>query len=132
MKLPQSFLLTDDAIVIFIVTLLGIRFHETDPSLFARLPYTLLPFLAAWFFFAATLRLYDAVTASAWNQFWRIPVAAALAAPIGASVRALWLGTPVVPIFVIVMGTAIILGILISRSVFILAFGKRWSSTDNG
>ncbi|MCL5429168.1 MAG: DUF3054 domain-containing protein [Chloroflexi bacterium] len=132
MKLPQFFLLVDDAIVIFLVTLLGIRFHQTDPSLFARLPYTLFPFLAAWIIAAAVLRLYSPTTASAWNQLWRVPVAAALAALIGASVRAWLLGTPLVPIFIAVMGAAISVGILISRSLFILAFGSHWSNRENG
>lgn len=131
MKFPQIFLLVDDAIVFFLISLIGISFHQTDISLFARLPYTLLPFLAAWLFCAATLRLYDLTTASAWRQLWRVPIASALAAPIGGSLRALWLGTPVIPIFVIVMGVAITVGALISRSAFILAFARRWSKPGN-
>lgn len=132
MKLPRILLLIDDAIVLFIVALFGIRFHQTDPSLFVRLPYTLFPFLAAWVLFAAPLRLYDPATASAWNQLWRIPITAALSASVGAAVRALWLGTQVVPIFVVVMGVAITIGILISRSVLILIFGSRWTTPTNG
>jgi hypothetical protein len=36
-----------------------------------------------------------------------------------------------VPIFAIVMGAALAAGLLISRSVFILIFGNRWSNPDN-
>lgn len=132
MKLPQILLVIDDAIVIFIVTFYGIRFHQTDPSLFTRLPYTLLPFLASWVLTAAILQLYNQTIASTWNQLWRVPLAAALATPIGAAVRALWLGIPLVLIFVVVMGVAILAGILISRSVFILVFGSRWSDSGHG
>ena len=74
MKLPQILLVIDDAIVIFIVTFYGIRFHQTDPSLFTRLPYTLLPFLASWVLTAAILQLYSHThwrrrpCAVAWNS----------------------------------------------------------------
>jgi len=130
MKLVQFLLLIDDSLVIFLVTLLGIRFHQTDLAFFSRLPYTFLPFLVAWLSFAAVLRLYDSATASALSQVWRVPVAAFLAAPIGAAARALWLGTPLIPIFVLVMGAAISVGILISRGAFILAFASNWSKTE--
>lgn len=131
MKLPQVLLLIGDSLAIFIVTLLGIRFHQTDPSVFGRLPYTFLPFLFAWFFFATTLQLYSFPTASALSQLWRVPVAAALAAPTGAAIRATWLGTPVITIFALVMGVAMSAGISISRSVFVLAFARQWSKTQN-
>ena len=131
MKFPQILLLVDDAIVVFLVTLLGIQFHQIDPSIFTRLPYTFIPFLAAWIFFAAILQMYDPANASSWRQLWRILAAAALAAPTGATIRALWLNTSFVPIFAIVMGAALAAGLLISRSVFILIFGNRWSNPDN-
>src|SRR3990172_1406017 len=120
MKLPQILLLVDDAIVVFLITLLGIQFHQTDPSIFARLPYTFLPFLAAWIFFTAMLQMYDPTNASSWRQLWRIPAAAALAAPTGAAIRSVWLNIPYVPIFAIVMGAALAIGLLLSRSIFIL------------
>jgi hypothetical protein len=121
----------DDAIVVFLVTFLGIQFHQTDPSIFTRIPYTFLPFLAAWIFFAAILQMYDPTNASSWRQLWRILVAAGLAAPTGAALRALWLNTPFLPIFALVMGAALMAGILISRSVFILIFADRWLNPEN-
>jgi len=132
MKLPHVLLLVDDGMVVFLVTLIGIRFHQTDPSIFTRLPYTLLPFFAAWIFFVALLQMYDPTIASSWKQLWRVPAAAALAAPTGAAIRSVWLNTPYMPIFAIVMGAALAIGLLLSRSVFILALGHRWSNSDNG
>ena len=132
MKLPQVLLLLDDGFLVFLVTLIGIRFHQTDPSIFTRLPYTFLPFFAAWIFFAALLQMYDPTMASSWKQLWRIPAAAALAAPTGAAIRSVWLNIPYVPIFAIVMGAALAIGLLLSRSIFILALGSRWSNSDNG
>ncbi len=131
-KLPRILLLVDDAVIILFITLVGIRFHQTDTTLLGRLPYTFFPFLAAWYFFAAPLRLYDPATASKWAQLWRVPAAAVFAAPIGAALRSFWLNTPLVPVFVVVMGTALCIGILISRSVFILVFRDRWPESGNG
>jgi hypothetical protein len=128
MKLPQVFLLVDDAAMIFLITFMGIQFHQSDPSIFTRLPFTFLPFLAAWIFFAAILQMYNLANASSWQQLWRILAAASLAAHTGAAIRALWLNTPLVPIFVFVMGAALAVGLLISRSIFILAIGTRWSN----
>lgn len=132
MKLPQVLLLVDDGMMVFLVTFIGIRFHQTDPSIFTRLPYTFLPFFAAWVFFAALLQMYDPTIASSWKQLWRVPAAAALAAPTGAAIRSVWLNTPYVPIFAIIMAAALAIGLLLSRSVYILALGHRWSNSDNG
>jgi hypothetical protein len=132
MKIPQLVLLIDDMIVIFIITWIGINFHQTDIYVFNRMTYTFLPFFGAWIFFAFPLQLYDPVKASTWNQLWRIPVNAILAAPLAASIRAVWLGLPIVPVFVLVMGFTITIGVLISRILFILIMGKRISRVDNG
>lgn len=128
MWLPYFLLLTDDAIAILAVTWLGLRFHQTDALLFERLPFTFLPFYAAWLLAAFLLELYKPDRAGNWAYLWRVPLAAAFAAFLGAPLRSLWLGTPLQPIFILVMGLAIAIGLLISRSIYILAFGKRWLS----
>ncbi len=132
MKLPRILLLVDDAVIILLVTLVGIRFHQTDTTLIGRLPYTFFPFLVAWSFFAASLRLYDPATASKWSQLWRVPVSAFFAAPLGAALRSFWLNTPMVSIFIMVMGLALCVGILISRSIFILLLHDQWPESSNG
>jgi hypothetical protein len=131
-RIPQIILLIDDTSVILIITLLGINLHQTDPSMFSRLPFTFLPMLLSWVFFALTLQLYDTLTASAWSQLWRVPLSAALTGAVGSTIRSFWLGTPLVPIFILVMGAALATGLLISRSIFILILGKRLSTPNNG
>lgn len=121
-------LLIDDAVTIFIVTFLGLQFHQMDALAMERIPFTFLPFYLAWVAFAAALQLYSPARAQRWTELWRVPLAAALVALPGAFVRSLWLGTSLVPVFVIVMGLAITLGLLASRSIFILAMGGRWQS----
>lgn len=132
MRSRQILLLVTDASAIFLVTFIGIRFHQTDPSIITRLPFTFLPFFVAWIFFAAMLRAYDVSNASTWKQLWKIPVAAGLTAPLGVAIRSVWLNIPYVPIFAAVMGAALAIGLSILRSLFILIFANRWAISDNG
>jgi Na+/H+ antiporter NhaA len=90
------------------------------------LPFTFTPFYLTWVLAAAALQLYNPSRAGDWTQLWRVPLAAAIAALPAAALRSFWLGTPLVPIFVLVMGLAIAMGLLISRSLYILSFGRLW------
>lgn len=126
MPVPALLLLVDDAVSIFIVTFLGISFHQMDAILWERLPFTFIPFYVCWLIAAAALQLYQPQTAGDWKQIWRVPAAAAIAALPGAALRSLWLATPLVPIFVLVMGAALAVVLLISRSIYIFAFGSRY------
>jgi hypothetical protein len=131
MKLRRFILLIDDSIVIFIITLLGVSFHQT--GLFIdRFPFTFFPFLAAWIISAAALRLYDPQIFSKTDQLWRVPIACATAAPIASLIRALMLGTPVIPVFVFVMTGALMTGLLLSRLLFALLFRERWVEQNHG
>jgi len=126
MPLPSVLLLIDDAVAILIVTLLGLRFHQIDAVLGERLPFTFIPFYLIWVLAAAALKLYQPQIAGQWAQLWRVPVGAAIAVLPAAALRALWLGTPLVPLFALIMGGAIALGLLVSRSFYVLAMGSRW------
>ena len=126
MPLPSVLLLIDDAVAILIVTMLGLRFHQIDAVLWERLPFTFFPYFLTWLLAAAALKLYQPQTAGQWTQLWRVPLAAGIAALPAAALRALWLGTPLVPLFALIMGGAIALGLLVSRSFYVLAMGSRW------
>lgn len=126
MWLPRLLLIIDDAVAIFVVTFLGLQFHQADAGLWERLPFTFVPFYATWLLAAAALQLYDPQRAKDFRQLWRVPVAAAVVTLPAAALRSVWLGTPVAPIFVVVMGLAIAIGLLISRSIYIFSFGRYW------
>jgi hypothetical protein len=68
---------------------------------------TFFPFAAAWFIASPLLGCFDARRMTEPTQLWRAPLAALLAAPLGAVLRGLWLGAPVVPIFAGVMGAVL-------------------------
>jgi hypothetical protein len=110
-------LIIGDAISILLVILLGFSTHQSDVA--TRLQFTLIPFLGAWLVAAAASGLYGAYAAR-WNQLWRVPLAMLFAAPLGAALRAAWLGTAVIPIFVLVMAATLTAALLLWRGIAIL------------
>lgn len=124
--LPLFLLLIDDALAIFLVTYVGLKFHTLDAILMERLPYTFIPFLLAWVSAAVALHLYRPAVAGQWKQLWRVPVAALLAAVPAAALRALWLDIPLVPLFALIMGAVLALALLLTRSLYIATFGRVW------
>lgn len=119
MKSSRYILLASDALVIFLLVFVGIRFHQSDPS--ARILYTLLPFLFSWVFAASALGVLGPLP---WRGLWRILPAMLLAAPLATILRSAWLGTPALPIFALIMGATIAAGLLVWRIVFNLIFAK--------
>ncbi len=119
-------LLIDDAIAILVVTLIGLGFHQMEAVIWDRLAFTFIPSYFIWVLAAAALQLYNPARVGDWTQLWRVPLAAAIAALPAAVLRSLWQGTPLVPVFVLVMGLAISVGLLISRGLYILSFGRNW------
>lgn len=119
-------LLVDDAIAILVVTMIGLGFHQMGAVLWDRLSFTFVPFYGAWVLAAAALQLYSPARAGDWRQLWRVAAAAVVAALPAAALRSLWLGTPLVPVFVLVMGLAMTAGLFISRGLYILSLGRLW------
>jgi len=124
MSLIPILLLVDDAIAILVVTMIGLGFHQMDAVLWDRLPFTFVPFYGVWVLAAAALRLYSPARAGDWRQLWRVAPAAIVAALPAAALRSWWLGAPLVPVFVLVMGLAVAAGLLTSRGLYILSSGR--------
>lgn len=120
----SAILLLLDGVSILLVTILGISFHQMDALLLERLPFTFVPFYLCWVLVAALLQLYQTQASGQWRQLWRVPVAAAITALPAAALRSLWLGTPLAPIFVLVMSVALALVLLGTRSIYIFTFGS--------
>ncbi len=110
-------LVVGDAIIILLVILLGFSTHQSDVA--TRLQFTLFPFLGAWLLAAAAFGLYGA-SAAHWNQLWRVPLAMLFAAPLGGALRAAWLGSALIPIFVLVMAATLTGALLLWRGLAIL------------
>lgn len=108
-------LLLGDTLTILLIILLGFALHQTNAT--ERIQFTLFPFLAAWLLVASVFRLFTSRTLQ-WNQLWHVPLAMLVAAPLGSWLRSAWLGTPLVPVFVLVMGLTLTLGLLAWRAVY--------------
>jgi hypothetical protein len=108
-------LLIGDALVLGIVTLYGFASHGTLSTAGHRILATFIPLLAAWFLIAPHLRLFDRQVISDWRQLWRPFWAMMLAAPMAAILRGLLLGSPLLPIFVVVLGGVSSLALLVWR-----------------
>lgn len=118
MKLGQNFslkLILGDSFAILLIILLGFAFHQTNAG--ERIQFTLLPFLASWLLVAAVFKLFEHQSVL-WNQLWRVPLAMVFAAPLGGWLRSTWLGTPLVPIFVLILGITLALGLLVWRTLY--------------
>jgi hypothetical protein len=123
-------LLVDDAFAIFAVTFIGLSFHQMDGMWLERMPYTFIPYFVTWVIAAAGLQLYSNAVATQPSQLWRVLVGAAIAALPASALRSLWLGTPLVPMFVLIMGVTVAVGLLLTRSIYAFIFGRQWQTHE--
>ncbi len=111
-------LLAGDLLAILLVTLFGFVFHGESIAT-PRWLTTFFPVLAAWALYAPWLGLYLPLVASTPRQaWWRAGLAAMLAAPLAGLLRALWLGSVVVPVFVLVLAANAGVGMALWRLAF--------------
>ena len=111
-------LILGDLIAILLVTLVGFIFHgESIAS--PRWLTTFFPFALAWALQAPWLGLYrPAVASNMRAAWWRAALAALLAAPMAGLLRALLLGSVVIPVFVSVLALTAAAGMALWRLAF--------------
>jgi hypothetical protein len=113
-RLPFLFLLLGDALAILVVTLIGFATHGLSTAT-PRWLTTYLPLLLSWFGLAPWFGVFLASNYCRPLQVWRAGLAIAFAAPLAALLRSLWLGTTIVPVFVLVLAGTSALGMLVWR-----------------
>jgi hypothetical protein len=114
-------LLACDMAAYALATLAGFAWHgELVSPPTTRVLATFIPFFAAWLVTAPWLKTYDLEVVSQPRQVWRAPLAALYAAPLGAILRAAWLGTPALPVFAAVMACVTALAVLAGRCVSLI------------
>ena len=100
----RTFLIAGDLFAFGLVTVIGFASHdELAAGSAERMLSTFVPFVAAWFMIAPWLGLFGPLAGMAKVVVWRTPLAAMLAAPLGAWLRGLILASPILPVFVLVM-----------------------------
>ena len=116
----RAILLAGDILVLAVVTAVGFASHGTLGSAGARMLTTFLPVLAGWFMTAPFLGVYDPQRAADWRQLWRPFWAMLLAGPMAALLRGFWLNSPILPVFVVVLGGISALSLLGWRLIYAL------------
>lgn len=124
-----AWLIIGDAITLAIVTVFGFASHGTLGSAGMRMLTTYIPLLVSWFLIAPHLGVYNQVWATDGRQLWRPFWAMVLAAPFAAWMRGAWLGMPILPIFVVILGGISALSLLAWRFLYWVAL-KRAVITD--
>lgn len=117
-------LIIGDVIVFAIVTILGFASHDTIGTAGFRMLTTWVPVVIAWLLVAPHLNVYeyDVVTRS--RDLWRPAWAMVLSAPMAAFLRGVWLGTAIIPVFVMVIGGVNALAILVWRTIGLIVILK--------
>jgi hypothetical protein len=121
----QAVLIIGDVLTLFLVTVAGFASHDELMKSGLRLLSTFIPLCAAWFLVSPHLGVFNVPQVHDLKQLWRPFWAMVLAAPLAGWLRAVWLGTQVLPVFVLIIGGISALSLLVWRAVF-LAAGGRW------
>jgi hypothetical protein len=111
-------LVAGDIITLAIVTIIGFASHGTADTAGTRMLTTFIPLIAAWLLIAPHLKVYDRKIVLEGRQLWRPLWAMVLAAPMAAWLRGLILNSPILPIFVFILGGASAVAILIWRGLY--------------
>jgi hypothetical protein len=122
---PIALLVLGDLIALVIFTLVGFASHQTLATAGSRVLATLLPFTAAWGLAAPWLGLYRLDLTRQPAQLWRPALACLLAAPLAAWLRGMWLGAPILPIFVLVLAGSSALAMTFWRAGWMLLVRKQ-------
>jgi hypothetical protein len=121
-------LIIGDAVTLAIVTVFGFASHGTLDTAGMRVLTTYVPLLVAWFLVAPHLGVYDEARVADLRQLWRPFWSMVLAAPFAAWMRGAWLGTAILPVFVVVLGGISALAILLWRFIYWIIMHRSKSS----
>ena len=116
-----TILAAGDGIVFLAATFAGFLAHGEAPGW--RMLTIFLPLCAAWAVMAPWLDVYQPRVYHRLGRVWQPALAVFLSAPLATLLRGLLLNTVIVPVFVVVLGASLALGMVVWR----LAFAA-WSS----
>lgn len=117
-NLQRFVLIAGDIITLAIVTAIGFASHGTADTAGSRMLTTFIPLVVAWFLIAPFLQVYDNQLSRDGRQLWRPLWAMILASPMAAWLRGLMLSSPILPVFVIILGGVSAVAILVWRGIF--------------
>ena len=116
-----TILIVGDLIAFGLITLLGFSSHrELGFSYLSRMAASFFPISMVWFLLAPWFGLFRKEIISNVRQLWRLVLVILIAGPLAAFMRGLILGSPVIPIFVIVLTLTSALGLIAWRTLYFL------------
>jgi hypothetical protein len=119
MRLPRFLILIlGDVVILALVTVYGFASHDELGTGGARMLTTFIPLVVAWLLIAPHLKVFDIAVVSNPLQLWRPFWAMILAAPMATWMRGAWLRSPILPIFVVILGGVSALALLAWRLLF--------------
>ena len=114
----KYYLIIGDVVTFAVVTVAGFASHGTAGTAGSRMLTTFIPLLGGWFLIAPHLNVYDQEAALNWRQLWRPFWAMVLAGPMVAWLRGTLLESPILPLFVVILGGVSALAILAWRGLY--------------
>jgi hypothetical protein len=117
-------LILGDIITLALVTIIGFASHGTADTAGARMLSTFVPLVVAWFLVAPFLQVYKIEYGLDGRQLWRPIWAMVIAAPMAAWLRGLMLSSPILPIFVVILGGVSVVAIFVWRALFWLVASR--------
>jgi hypothetical protein len=123
-NLRRYYLIIGDILTLTIVTVIGFASHGIAATAGSRMLTTFIPLLAAWFLIAPHLQVYDREIALDGRQLWRPFWAMVLAGPMAAWLRGVLLNSPILPVFVVILGGVSALAILTWRGLYWLVMTR--------
>lgn len=111
-------LIMGDMLTLALITVFGFASHGSLGTAGTRMLTTFVPLLIAWLLIAPHLRVFQDATAINWKELWRPFWAMVLAAPLAAWIRGAWLATPILPVFVVVLGGSSAIALVVWRVVY--------------
>lgn len=117
-NIQRYYLIIGDTLTLAIVTVVGFASHGTAGTAGSRMLTTFFPLLVAWLLIAPHLKVYDPKIALDGRQLWRPFWAMVLAGPMAAWLRGVLLNSPILPVFVIILGGVSALAILAWRGLY--------------
>ena len=119
--MSKRILILGDILAIGLVTIIGFATHgEADLSFLPRITAAFFPIVVSWFLLAPWFGLFQDNIVYDARQLWRPALTALFAAPVAAVLRGLILNVPIIPIFAVVLGATIALGMILWRGVYFL------------
>ncbi|MCS6992219.1 MAG: DUF3054 family protein [Anaerolineales bacterium] len=122
---PLRWLILGDMLVMALLVMIGFTTHgETGLAFLPRMAAAFVPLTLAWFGLAPWLGLFRPPIVADVRQGWRAALTMVFAGPLAALLRAILLGTVVIPTFAVVFSGTAAVGMTIWRLIWAYATSK--------